>query len=89
MKLRAGWQAGRPGTRAPYWGAGLPTPAPPGNDTQNTVLGYVAALDDMLDALGDLSLAESVYQIMRGNFGRSGGMLDAVSRGDQPPPSRT
>jgi hypothetical protein len=84
VKLRAGWQAGNlaPGAN---WGAGLPAPAPPDNDTQNTVLGFVGALDDMMDALADLSLAESVYQIMRGNFGRSGGMLDAVSRGDHPP----
>jgi hypothetical protein len=84
VKLREGWQAGEL-TAGTVWGAGLPAPAPPANDTQNAVLGYVASLDDLLDGLGDLSLAESVYQIMRGNFGRSGGMLDAVSRGDHPP----
>jgi len=84
LKLRAGWQAGdlTPGAN---WGPDLPSPSPPANATQNTVLGFITALDDMLSALGDLSLSESVFQIMRGNFGRAGGMLDAISRGDHPP----
>ena len=49
------------------------------------MLGFVSNLDAMMSALGDLSLCESVFQIMRGNFGRAGGMLDAISRGDHPP----
>ena len=32
-----------------------------------------------------MSIAESVFQIMRGNYGRAGGILDAISQGDQPP----
>jgi hypothetical protein len=43
------------------------------------------ALTDDLDALGDLSIAEGVYQAMRGNYARGGGLLDALSRGDHPP----
>jgi hypothetical protein len=43
------------------------------------------ALTDDLDALGDLSIAEGVFQAMRGNYARGGGMLDALSRGDHPP----
>ena len=43
------------------------------------------ALADDLDALGDLSIAEGVYQAMRGNYGRGGALLDALSRGDHPP----
>jgi hypothetical protein len=84
VKLRADWQAGNlaPGT---VWGTGLPIPAPPANATQTTVLGFISDLDDMLGGLGDLSLAESVFQIMRGNFGRAGGLLDAVSQGAEPP----
>ena len=84
VALRASWQAGDLGPGA-YWGEGLPLPAPPLNTTQNTVLGFIGDIDDMLSALGDLSLAESVFQIMRGNFGRSGGILSAVSAGSQPP----
>jgi hypothetical protein len=84
VALRAGWQAGdlAPGA---YWGQGLPLPSPPLNETQNTVLGFIGDIDDMLSALGDLSMAESVFQIMRGNFGRAGGILSAVSAGSQPP----
>ena len=79
--------AGRPGDLTPgaYWGAGLPLPAPPAQRHPERRARLHRRLDDLLDALGDLSLAESVYQIMRGNFGRSGGILAAVSRGDQPP----
>jgi hypothetical protein len=84
LKLRGGWQAGdlAPGSN---WGPGLPAPSPPANATQTTVLSFVSNLDAMMSALGDLSLCESVFQIMRGNFGRAGGMLDAISRGDHPP----
>ena len=84
VTLRAGWQAGNlpPGG---YWGPGLPLPAPPLNATQHSVLGFIGDVDDMLSALGDLSVAESVYQVMRGNFGRAGGILSAVSAGAQPP----
>ena len=38
-------------------------------------------IDDAMSALSDVSIAESVFQIMRGNYGRVGGILDAVSRG--------
>ena len=84
VALRASWQAGDLAAGA-YWGDGLPLPAPPANAVQNTVLGFIAALDEMCSALGDLSLAESVFQIMRGNFGRSGGILNAISQGGHPP----
>ena len=84
VALRASWQAGdlAPGA---YWGEGLPLPSPPLNTTQDTVVGFISDIDDTLSALGDLSIAESVFQIMRGNFGRAGGILSAVSAGSQPP----
>jgi hypothetical protein len=63
------------------WGAGLPTP---GAD-QNSVLTLIKTIDDYSDALGDVSMAEAVFQIVRGNFGRAGGLMDAISRGDRPP----
>jgi hypothetical protein len=43
------------------------------------------SLQDAADALGDVSMAEAVFQIVRGNFGRGGGLLDAISRGSSPP----
>jgi len=63
------------------WPAGLP---PPGAARQ-AVLPLLGQLDDAMDALSDLSVAEGVYQIIRGNPGRAGGILDAVSRGEHPP----
>jgi hypothetical protein len=80
VKLRADAQAGK-FVSGGDWGAGLP---PPGSPAQDQVVALLAVLDDHLDALGDLSIAESVYQTIRGNFGRAGGLLDAVSRGDHP-----
>lgn len=84
VKLRAAWQGGSFAIGG-YWGAGLPLPSPPANADQNAVVGMLADIDDRMDGLGDVSLAESVFQIMRGNYGRAGGILDAISRGDHPP----
>ncbi len=42
-------------------------------------------LDDYADALGDVGMAEAVFQIIRGNFGRGGGLIDAISKGQRPP----
>lgn len=44
----------------------------------------VRALQDAVNALGDLSLAEGVYQAVQGNYGRASANLDALSRGDAP-----
>lgn len=59
--------------------AGLPGPDQP--DDQDAVIGLLKKLDDYADALGDLSMSEAVFQVMRGNFGRAGGLMDAVSKG--------
>src|SRR6185295_844110 len=58
-----------------------PPPGPP----QDAVLAVLADIDDWADALGDVSIAEAVFQIIRGNFGRAGGLMNAVSRGERPP----
>ena len=84
VKLRAAWQSGALPTGG-YWGPGLPLPAAPDNATQDAVLGVLSQIDDMLSALSDVSIAESVFQVMRGNLGRAGGILSAVSQGSQPP----
>jgi hypothetical protein len=81
VKLRAAWQSGAL-TPGAAWGPGLP---PAGTPAQTAVVAMLEAIDDMLGALSDVSIAESVFQIMRGNYGRVGGILDAVSRGDHPP----
>jgi hypothetical protein len=73
--MRVAWVGGQlaPGTN---WGPGLP---PPGND-QNSVITLLQELDDIMDALSDLSMSEAVFQILRGNFERSGALLDAVQK---------
>ncbi len=43
-------------------------------------------LTDVVDALSDAVTAESVYQAVRGNPTRAGALLDAIARGDAPPP---
>jgi len=42
-------------------------------------------LDDQVDALGDLLVAESVYQATRGQFDRASATLDSVARGESLP----
>jgi hypothetical protein len=49
------------------------------------LLGALASLDEARDALADTLLAESVYQAVQGNPQRTGGTLDALSRGDFAP----
>jgi len=40
---------------------------------------------DLYDALGDLAMAESVYQVVLGNFDRSSAVMNAFSNGGIPP----
>jgi len=80
LALRTAWDDGKLAA-GQNWGAGLP---PPGPD-QTAVIGLLTNLDSYADALGDVSMAEAVFQIIRGNFGRSGTLMDAISKGDRPP----
>jgi hypothetical protein len=43
-------------------------------------------LSDAVDAVADLTLAESVHQFISGNVVRAGATLDSIARGDTPPP---
>jgi hypothetical protein len=75
VALHAAWKSGS------LWSL----PLGPSPTQRAAVDGFVADLDDVLDALGDLSIAESVYQIMRGNPVKAGGLIDAIARGERPP----
>ncbi len=44
------------------------------------------ALADSVDALSDALLAESAYHVVRGNPSRAAATLDALERGEAPPP---
>jgi hypothetical protein len=79
LALRTAWDNGQLAAGG-NWGAGLPAP---GAD-QNAVIAILQTLDDYADALGDLSISEAVFQVIRGNFGRGSGLMDAISRGTRP-----
>jgi hypothetical protein len=80
LALRTAWDNGQ-FPSGQNWGAGLPGP---GTD-QNSVIGLLQTIDDYADALGDLSISEAVFQIIRGNFGQAGTLMDAISKGARPP----
>jgi hypothetical protein len=79
LALRTAWDNGQLAAGS-TWGTGLPTP---GTD-QNSVITILETLDDYADALGDVSIAESVFQMVRGNYGGAA-LMDAISRGSRPP----
>jgi hypothetical protein len=58
---------------------GLPLPAQ-GTSDYNQIVAELAALNDALDAIGDLVTTESIYHMVRGNPPRAGGALEAVMR---------
>lgn len=85
LKLLQVFNAGTP----PYWYTGI-------EGLDNTMSNYVAAdrtaiiseinkIKDDLDAIGDLLLAESVFQVSRGNPVRAGSVLQGLSRGNTIP----
>lgn len=51
-----------------------------------TLKNGIEEIADTFDALADLGMAESVYQIAEGNPERSAAMLQAIDKGDIPPP---
>ena len=68
---------------ANFWNApGLPAA---GTAERNSLTNAITRLDDALDAVADLTLAESVDQLIRGNLLRAGATLDSIARGDTPP----
>jgi len=81
LALRTAWDGGKFAS-GQNWGMNLPGP---GNPDQASVIGVLQALDDYADALADLSISEAVFQIIRGNFGQAGTLMDAVSKGARPP----
>jgi hypothetical protein len=80
LALRTAWDSGQLPT-GQNWGAALPGP---GAD-QNSVISLLQTIDDYADALGDLSISEAVFQVIRGNFGQAGTLMDAISKGARPP----
>lgn len=67
-----------------FWNhPGLPTAGTP---QRASLTNAIDLLNDAVDAVADLTLAESVHQLIRGNVVRAGATLDSIARGDTPPP---
>jgi hypothetical protein len=67
----------------PYGVQGLPIN--PADGAARAIIAEVERLGVTLDAIGDLSLAEGVFQVTQGNYERAGAMLKALSEGNAPP----
>ncbi len=76
----AGWKWSE--STIPFGSQGLPAPS---HKDFAEVFAELMELADAIDAISDTALAESVYQVVQGNPLRSGGSLDAISRGEAPP----
>lgn len=59
---------------------------PPGPGEAEAVLAAITELDRTHDAVADLLLAESVYQLASGNPARASAALDALAAGESVPP---
>lgn len=64
-----------------FSGPGLPSSAEIGA----LIDGHVAKIRSIGDAVGDLAVAEGVFQVVRGNYERAGAALDAFGKGTHPP----
>jgi hypothetical protein len=54
------------------------------NDIKNAINAEVQRLMNIRDAISDLALAESVHQVVQGNYDRASGALDTYSKGNYP-----
>jgi hypothetical protein len=52
---------------------------------RQALFAVLADLDDAVDAVGDLLLAEGVHQLVGGATERAAGSVDAIARGENPP----
>ena len=94
LELHRRWKAGQrrrspqtqwDATTIPFGDATLGFPGP-GTDEFKALDAQLQALDELVDAVGDTVVAESVYQVVQGNPLRSGATLDAIASGEMPPP---
>jgi hypothetical protein len=61
-------------------------PADPANPDFAALQAELAVLEDAVDAVSDALLAESVYQVVRGNPLRAASTVESISGGEAPPP---
>lgn len=60
---------------------GLP---PAGADVADAITSAVDQIIDIADAVADLGVAESVHQVVMGNYDRAAGVLETYSKGNYP-----
>ncbi|MFJ5778895.1 hypothetical protein [Streptomyces sp. NPDC093094] len=77
LRLRAAWRAGT----VPWGSAGLT----PDQVQRAAIEDELKRLDDAVDAVADLLLAESVHQTLRGGPAAAGATLDSLAKGHRPP----
>ena len=66
------------------WGIGkLPAE---GEDNYKACIAELKELEDAVDAISDLVIAESVHHVAQGNPMRAGATLEAIAEGEAPPP---
>lgn len=63
-----------------FVGPGTPT----AHEIGSIIDGHIALVRSIADAVADLQIAESVYQVVRGNYDRASATLDALSKGSHP-----
>lgn len=77
LRLREAWLAG-----TLPWGTGeLPASGP----SRTAIEAELKSLDDAVDAVSDLLLAESVHQVLRGSTAGAGASLDSLAKGHRAP----
>lgn len=77
LRLRDAWLSG-----AIPWGTGE---LPASGSARNAIEAELKALDDAVDAVSDLLLAESVHQVLRGSTAGAGASLDSLAKGHRAP----
>jgi hypothetical protein len=85
-RWRAGTNVGRWDTSTiPFGDSAIELPAL-GTPEQQAIDAELRSVDDSVDALADVLTAESVHHLVQGNPLRAGATVDALSRGEAPPP---
>ncbi|MCU0602421.1 MAG: hypothetical protein MUC33_07150 [Desulfobacterales bacterium] len=98
LALLRRWQKGK-STTPPQWNADtipfgqqvgpqktkLP-PADPPNTEFKALQDELAVLEDAVDSVSDALMAESIYQVVRGNPLRAASTVESIAGGETPPP---
>ena len=84
LKLLERWKG--TGAAGIPWGSGTLPSATVRPSEYEAIVAELESLDRAVDAMADAATAEGIYQLVQGNPARAGATLDAINRGDVPPP---